>query len=263
MRARRIAAAALLGWWSVACGHTAPVGQEVASSTTSPVTMVPGTQPVPPDSRIGAVFLGGGDLHTCTASVLDSTRGDLILTAAHCLSGGIDATFVAGFDDDADAADTWHIDTIYLDPRWIAEQDPLADFAIARVSGGAGDSVAARAGGGLRIGEAPAHGTTVTVTGYGVGEGGGPIQCRSATASTAGFPSLSCRGLVAGVSGSPWTTGTHNSTVTGLVGGLDGGGCDDDVSYSPPFDGAITQLLTRAEAGGPGDEAPTVFDDGC
>ena len=64
----------------------------------------------------------------------------------------------------------------------------------------------------------------------------------------------------AGFSGAPWITG---STVSGVIGGLDGGGCDDEVSYSPPFDDAVTALLARAEAGGPGDGAPTAFDDGC
>jgi hypothetical protein len=51
--------------------------------------------------------------------------------------------------------------------------------------------------------------------------------------------------------------------VTGVVGGLDGGGCEQDVSYSSPFDGAIKQLLARAEAGGPGDAAPTTFVSEC
>jgi hypothetical protein len=41
------------------------------------------------------------------------------------------------------------------------------------------------------------------------------------------------------------------------------GGCDDNVSYSPPFDDQITRLLRRAEAGGPGDAAPTAFEDDC
>ena len=51
------------------------------------------------------MFLGAGDLHTCTAGVLDSKDGDLILTAAHCVAEGIDTTFVAGFHDAADPAD--------------------------------------------------------------------------------------------------------------------------------------------------------------
>ncbi len=95
-----------------------------------------------------------------------------------------------------------------------------------------------------------------------MGVGGRPIGCRTATAAPAkGFPSLDCAELVDGLSGAPWIDG---STVTGLIGGLDGGGCSDEsVSYSPPFDDAIKRLLTRAEAGGRADVAPTVFDDDC
>jgi len=77
---------------------------------------------------------------------------------------------------------------------------------------------------------------------------------------TNGFPSLACAGLVDGLSGAPWIDG---STATGVIGGLDGGGCNDKFSYSPPFDDAITGLLARAEAGGPADAAPTEFADNC
>ncbi len=101
----------------------------------------------------------------------------------------------------------------------------------------------------------------VNVTGYGLGVGGGPVGCKSATElAPGGFPSLPCGGLVDGTSGAPWITGP---TITGLTGGLDGGGCDESVSYSPPFDDGVVALLARAEAGGPGDEAPAVFDDDC
>ena len=72
-------------------------------------------------------------LHTCTGAVLHSAAGDLILTAAHCVAEGLDATFVAGLNDTAAPEDVWHIDAVYLDPRWVQNQDPLADFAIARV----------------------------------------------------------------------------------------------------------------------------------
>src|SRR5271166_5210013 len=43
--------------------------------------------PVDPDPRVGAIFFDGGTLHSCTGSVVHSTGGDLVLTAAHCLSG--------------------------------------------------------------------------------------------------------------------------------------------------------------------------------
>ena len=229
-----------------------------AAPTAAPVT----ARPTPPDPRIGAVFLGSASLHTCTGAVLDTAHGDLILTAAHCLAQGIDATFVAGFNNDAASDAVWHIDAVYLDPRWVQKQDPRADFAIARVSHDSGGTVQAQAGGGLALAPAPVPGTTVTITGYAMGVGGGPIGCRAATVpSTKGFPTLPCAALVDGVSGAPWVTG---SKVTGLIGGLYGGGCDDQSpSYSPPFDATIIALLARAQAGGPADDAPTAFDDDC
>lgn len=241
-----------------ACAHRPPA-EPVA--TVAPKA-APTAQPVPPDPRVGAVFLGGGSLHTCTGGVLDSASGDLILTAAHCLAEGVDATFVAGLHDTAAPEDVWHIDAVYLDPRWVQNQDPLADFAIARVSRDAGGTVQAQAGGGLTLGPAPKPGTVVTVTGYGMGVGGGPIGCRTATApAKEGFPALDCAELVDGLSGAPWIEG---STVSGVIGGLNGGGCaDESISYSPPFDDAVKRLLARAEAAGPPDHAPTVFDDDC
>jgi hypothetical protein len=66
--------------------------------------------------------------------------------------------------------------------------------------------------------------------------------------------------MVDGTSGSPWVAG---SVIAGLVGGLEGGGCQEDVSYSPRFDESVTTLLHRAEAGGPPDVAPSDFDDEC
>jgi len=208
---------------------------------------------------VGAVFLGASDLHTCTASVLQSSSGVLILTAAHCLASGYPTTFATGFSGQAEPA--WTVDAIYLDPRWVADQDPVADYAIARVSQPDGGSVESVTGPGLTLGTAPPAGTSVTVTAYPLGVGGAPIGCQTGTETVAaGFPSLQCPGLAAGTSGAPWRT---DVTVVGLVGGLDGGGCDENVSYSPPFDARVIDLLHRAEAGGPGDAAPEVFENDC
>ena len=258
MRVSAVLAVGLLTL-TAACGKAAP--PEIHTSIETPAATKLTAAPVPPDAKVGALFLGAGDLHTCTAGVLDSTSGDLILTAAHCVAGGIHTTFVAGFRDAAEPASIWRVGATYLDPRWVKNQDPLADYAILRVSRDGGGTVEEEAGGGLAIGTAPKPGTVVNVTGYGLGVGGGPIGCKTATElAPGGFPSLPCGGLVDGTSGSPWTTGP---TITGLVGGLDGGGCDENVSYSPPFDDGVVALLTRAEAGGPADEAPAVFDDDC
>jgi hypothetical protein len=216
---------------------------------------------VNPDPRVGAVFLGAGTLHTCSGSVLHSATGNLVLTAAHCLAQGIPATFVPAFNNEAAAADVWKIDSVYLDPRWVATQDPLADYAIVRVSRDAGGSIEAQSGAGLTLGTAPKSGTPVTVTGYPVGDGGSPLSCQTVTAMTpGGYPTLKCGGLVDGTSGAPWMSG---STVTGVVGGLNGGGCDENISYTSPFDADTARLLARAEAGGPGDAAPNTYDPQC
>jgi Trypsin-like peptidase domain len=221
----------------------------------------PAAGPVAPDMRVGAIFLDGGKVHVCTGSVLHSTGGNLVLTAAHCLPGGAQATFVPGFAVQVTPADLWRVDDVYLDPRWVAAKDPHADYAIARVSNQRYGSLEAPVGSALTLGTAPAPGTRVTVTGYPSGMGGSPISCQGVTAMTrSGYPSLACGGLVGGTSGAPWISG---STVTAVIGGLNGGGCRADMSYSSPFDEHIAQLLARAEAGGPGDRAPTDYNDHC
>lgn len=268
-RAKFTVAAAVLAAGAAACtvpgtttggatGHRDSAPPTSSAAVASALSQA-GVESVTPDRRVGALFLGDTTTHTCSGSVLASASADLILTAAHCLLDGVDTTFVPGFG--ADAGDTWHVSSVYLDPRWLTEQDPEADYAIVRVTGDSDASLMSAAGGGLTLGSAPAVGTPVTVTGYPMGEGGSPLACRGAAESSPqGFPSLACAGLTDGFSGAPWVSG---STVTGLVGGLDGGGCDDDVSYSPRFDDRIARLLTRAEAGGPGDAAPAAPQSDC
>ncbi|OBI40619.1 trypsin [Mycobacterium kyorinense] len=217
--------------------------------------------PVDPDPRVGALFFGAGDLHTCTGAVLHSAGGDLVLTAAHCLSDGTQVTFVPGFSGAAAPPDTWTLDTVYLDPRWTTDKDPHADYAIARVSRGDGASIEAQAGSALTLGTAPEPGTAITVVAYPAGVGGTPIGCRAKSQTAhGGYPAVPCAGLVDGTSGAPWITG---STVRGVVGGLDGGGCEENVSYSAPFDEHTAALLARAEAGGPGDAAPPALTTEC
>jgi hypothetical protein len=216
--------------------------------------------PVAPSPQVGAIFLGGGDLHTCTGAVLHSAGGNLVLTAAHCLPGGVRAGFVPGFSGAAASTDRWAVAAVYLDPRWVAGRDPRADYAIARVGRPGGGSLEMQAGPGLSLGTSPEAGHRVSVIGYPIGVGGGPIGCQAGTGITDGYPTLACAGLGDGTSGAPWVEG---STVTGTIGGRDAGGCEQQVSYSAPFDEHVAALLARAEAGGPGDIAPQGFRDPC
>jgi hypothetical protein len=241
---------------TASCVRAVPGAVEKPTIKISPVPAAA----VGADPRVGAVFLGDKSLHVCSGSVLDSAAANLIVTAAHCMANGVDAYFVPGYDKDADDKDYWRVDAVYLDPRWVINQDPLADFAMARVSRDEGGSLESQTDGGFAIGGAPIDGTEVAVTGYALGVGGEQLGCQARTGTLHGYPSVPCAGFVDGTSGAPWIA---NSMVTGVIGGLDGGGCQEDVSYSPPFDGAIQQLLARAEAGGPGDTAPTAFLSEC
>jgi hypothetical protein len=243
------------------CGHQAQ-SAPVSSTTPASVANNAAAAPVDPDPRVGALFLSDGDLHVCTGSVLHSAAGNLVLTAAHCLSiGGGPVRFVPGFARSADPDAFWTVDAAYLDPRWLATRDPQADYAIARVSRPSGGSVEAVAGSALTLGSTPPRGSEVTVVAYPAGVGGSPIACRAGTGlSEAGYPELPCAGLVDGTSGAPWISG---STVTGVIGGFQGGGCAANLSYSSPFDQHIADLLARAQAGGPGDIAPAGLNDDC
>ncbi len=245
-----------------ACGQ--PAGPVRTSSMRAELVdetdRIPVAVPVNPDPRVGAVFLGGRNLHTCTGSVVHSTTGDLILSAAHCFVRNFKTTFVPGFANAADPSNIWTVDAVYLDPLWVSRQDPRVDYAFARVSRPAGGSIEVVVGSALLLGTAPPRGSQASIIGYAAGIGGTPIGCTSSTGITlTGYPSFLCRGLVAGTSGSPWMVG---STVTGVTGGYQKGGCTPFVSYSAPFNGRTAALLARAEAGGRG-EIPPIAIFGC
>ncbi|TGD86484.1 serine protease [Mycolicibacterium sp. CH28] len=244
---------------TLVAGCQQSAGPPKAAAAAVAVTIL--ARPTAPMPSVGAIFLGGTDTHTCTASVVHSASQDLILTAAHCLAAEYPATFVPGFDDKADPADVWTVDAVYLDPRWVASQDPTADYAFARVSRPAGGAIEAVTGEALTLGTAPAPADEIMIVGYPTGVGGAPIGCDTvSTMDPGGYPSLHCGGLVDGTSGAPWIKGT---SVLGAIGGHEGGGCQDSISYSSRFDGATAALLARAEAGGPGDQAPDTFNSGC
>lgn len=248
-----------------ACG--VPVRREQSAATVVPA-VVSGpvmARPATADPRIGAVFPGSDTVHSCTASVLDSLSGNLIITAAHCLDSSVESLFAPAYSGDPETTDFWRVDAVYVDPRWVQHQDPSADVAIARVSHvdqrGQG-TLEQRAGGGFVLGSAPGPDVDITVTGYPTGEGGVPVSCSGQTVNPErGFPAVLCGGLTDGTSGAPWVSGT---TVRGVIGGLQGGGCDySDVSYSAPFDLQVRMLFQRAQLGGPGDHDNGAPDDGC
>ena len=71
---------------------------------------------------VGALFTrSSGQLgkHFCTASVVDSPAGDLVITAAHCVTGAAGTVeFVPGYDHGSTPYGVWTVTKVYVDRAW-------------------------------------------------------------------------------------------------------------------------------------------------
>ena len=220
---------------------------------------------------VGPLFRNGLDqAHGCTASVVASPHHDLILTAAHCVSGTAAGwQFAPGYDNGRTPYGVWTATRAYVDPKWSHGQDPQHDYAVLELADqrhgghvvGVQDVVGANT-----LGQAPRSGRKITDVAYNAGLDDQPVHCTTAVYSTDGFPSFNCHGYVGGSSGSPWLStahGTHHTTVVGVIGGLHQGGCYEYTSYSPAFTSDTHHLIARATLGLHPDTVPPAGSDGC
>jgi hypothetical protein len=219
--------------------------------------------------EVGALFSNATtDQHHCTASVVASPHGDVIMTAAHCISGsGAGVVFVPEFHDGRAPYGRWEVTGAYLAPGWLSAQDPQEDYAFLTVapqqSGGQLKQIQ-QVTGGYTLGSAPNAGTTITVPGYLAGTDNDPITCTTDVYLTSGYPSFDCSGYVAGTSGSPWLVTTKSGTrIVGIIGGLNQGGCYAYTSYSPKLTSAARTTYDLASDHATTDVAPVPDADGC
>lgn len=247
MRLRLAGAAVAL---TTAVGCTTSVGAATARASSRPAGHASGRHAakhfrgVP---TVGALFIPGlyPALHTCTASVVRSRHGNVIMTAAHCISGR----------------------GAYGDPAWISRQDPHRDWAFltvaARRIGGKVRSLQSITGG-HPLGYAARRRDRVTVVGYAVGHNDEPLRCSTTVYRHAGYPAFNCGGFVDGTSGSPWLRRSRTGpVVVGDIGGLHQGGCTPATSYSPPLGVPAHRALRRAERASRPDLFPVPKSDGC
>jgi Trypsin-like peptidase domain len=222
-------------------------------------------------STIGPLFDQGisGD-HHCTASVLDSPGGNLILTAAHCVAGsGAGLLFAPGYHDGVAPFGFWTVEHAYADPAWLTDQDDDHDYVILQVANreqGGGAATLEATTGGNRLGMAPNVGDAVTVIGYNAGANDEPIRCDVIVRDEGTYPAFDCAGFSGGTSGGPWLAqdSDHGAlTIRGLIGGLNQGGCVDWTSYSSSFGQPILDLLSQAVAGGSPSILPEPHGSGC
>jgi len=228
--------------------------------TSSPTTGVP---------EVGAVFAGASSAeHECTASVVDSPHGDVLLTAAHCVSGsGAGMVFAPGYHDGISPDGHWTVTAAHLAPGWLASQDPRDDFAFLTVAPrmiGGREVTIEQVTGAYQLGATLRSGEAITVIGYPAGSDDDAITCPTTVYFTRGFPSFDCRGFVDGTSGGPWLAHTaHGTTIVGVIGGLNQGGCVDSTSYSSLLARTAQAVYARAASHASADTAPSPGGDGC
>jgi V8-like Glu-specific endopeptidase len=207
---------------------------------------------------VGALLKGGpGGSHFCTASVVNSPGGDLIVTAAHCVSGYASdpgsISFAPGYHDGRAPYGTWTVSRIDTSPQWQSDGDQDDDVAFLSVQGPVQKYTGAeRLDPAARAISGGSRGTVVRVIGYPDGQGR-PVTCQNhVTMLSPTQMEFDCRGYTDGTSGGPFLTSidavTGAGTISGVVGGYQQGGDTPDVSYSPAF-GPDVQALYRSAAG--------------
>jgi hypothetical protein len=216
--------------------------------------------------QVGALFQGAwrSEPHFCTASVVDSPSGDVIVTAAHCLSGNArDLEFIPGYHDGQAPFGEWNVAGAYASQRWLAHQDPQADFAFLTVRSrdiGGTERTLQSVVGGDRLSTGTQAPRWTVVVGYPAGAGGGPVICLNQAVARHGYPSFRCGGFVSGTSGGPWLadydTQTGRGDLYGVTGGRHQGGCVNWVSYSSSFDADTMAVYEQAATGQPPEVIP-------
>jgi V8-like Glu-specific endopeptidase len=207
---------------------------------------------------VGALFtISRGKLghHFCTASVVGSPHGDLVITAAHCASGSAaDLVFVPGYHGGAAPYGIWTVTKIYADKAWTSSADPDDDVAFLKV-GQQGSIVPIEdVTGAERLETGTRAHQLVEVIGYPNGTNL-PIACRNWTREPMSDQlEFDCGGYTDGTSGGPFLASvnplTGQGAVIGVIGGYEQGGDTPQVSYSAMFGKNVAALYRTAVAGG-------------
>ena len=208
---------------------------------------------------VGALFTASaGRLgqHFCTASVVDSPAGDLVITAAHCV-GGASGTieFVPGYDRGDQPYGVWTVTKVYVDQAWKSSSSDDDDFAFLRVSRTGSSVPVEDVTGADRLATGtPAGRQMVQAIGY-PNATNQPVTCQNwLRQPMAGQLEFDCDGYTNGTSGGPFLAKVDQATgqglVIGVIGGYQQGGNTPQVSYSAVLGANAAALYQQAVAGG-------------
>ena len=240
---------------SAATPRNVSPGAPSNASPATPTNASPGppsnANPAAPSNAspaVGALFSGGN--HFCSASVVHSPTGDLLLTAAHCVGGDVSGvTFKPGYHDGLAPYGTWQVTAAVVADGWKSSSDPDLDFAFLKVAQPGSASLESRTGAN-QLGTNQGFSHPITLTGYPNGTEQ-PVICTGTTTQSDTYQQrVACPGFPDGTSGGPWVVdqdpNTGTGTVIGAIGGYQTGGDTPDVSYSAYFDDDIAQLYNSA-----------------
>ena len=205
---------------------------------------------------VGALFFTiGTHAHFCTASVVNSTTRDLVLTAAHCVYGTVFATnvaYVPEWHQGVSPYGSWAVQSITVAAGWKQSRNPNLDFAFLAVTSPPGTRRPIQSvTGGLRLGAGTRYARPVTVIGYNDTDDQ-PIGCATSSfVFETGQMEFYCNSFRDGTSGGPWILHlnpvTGSGTVVGDIGGYEQGGDYPWASYSPYYSWPILRLFVQAE----------------
>jgi V8-like Glu-specific endopeptidase len=218
------------------------------------VTVIPAARA----PAVGALFsTSGGRLgsHFCTASVVDSPAGDLLVTAAHCVAGYSDAApsglaFGPAYANGTAPYGIWKVTRIFVDSAWTSGADPDDDVAFLAVARRGSGRAIENVTGGERLGIGQPAASIVRVTGY-PDTAGQPISCQNRTIAFSSTQlEFDCDNFTNGTSGSPFLINAGvaigAATVIGVIGGYQQGGDSADISYSAVFGQNVRALYEKA-----------------
>ncbi len=209
---------------------------------------------------VGALFFNdGAGNHYCTASVIRTSKRNLLITAAHCLYNAAThawhshIVFVPKYSQGDRPYGTWPVWLMVVDQRWMSHGDPDLDFGFAAVQVIGGRRIADVVGSNQLLIDHETAGN-VLILGYPAKASypaDRPIWCNAPLARQDRFQMrFDCRGFYGGTSGSPLLKGydrrTQSGYVMGVIGGYEQGGAYDWRSYSSVFDGDIAHLIVTA-----------------
>src|SRR5207248_1667199 len=194
--------------------------------------------------------------HFCTASVVDSPAGDLVITAAHCVTGTPGTVdFVPGYDLGSKPYGVWTVTKVYVDQAWSSSSSQDDDFAFLRVSKPGSSVPVEDVTGAERLATGtPVSRQLVQVIGY-PNATNQPFICQNSLGQPmAAQLEFDCGGYTNGTSGGPFLSEVDQATgqglVIGVIGGYQQGGNTPQVSYSAVLGANAAALYQQAVAGG-------------